>query len=75
MCEANACIACCAFDDGSSGFQEASFFGMLDDVEGGAIFDGAAWILEFSFAEDIAAGLLREALQSDQRGFPNCYSM
>ena len=50
MCETDPRITRCAFDDGAAGVKEAAFFGILDDVEGGAIFDAAAGILEFRFA-------------------------
>jgi len=48
--EAYTRVACCAFDDGAAGFQEAALFGIFDDVVGGAVFDAAAGVLEFGFA-------------------------
>ncbi len=50
MREAYTRVACCAFDDGAAGFQEAALFGIFDDVVGGAVFDAAAGVLEFGFA-------------------------
>ena len=50
MREAYTRVACCAFDDGAAGFQEAALFGIFYDVVGGAVFDAAAGVLEFGFA-------------------------
>jgi hypothetical protein len=52
--------------------QETQAFGIFDDEEGGTVFDGATWVLEFSFAEDVAAGFFRELFQADQRCLSNC---
>ena len=48
--EAYARVACCAFDDGAAGFEEAALFGVFDDVVGGAVFDTTAGVLELGFA-------------------------
>jgi hypothetical protein len=74
VCKSNSCIASRAFDDGAPRLQQAKSFGILDDVEGGAVFDGATWVLEFCFAEDVAAGFFGEALEADEGGFPDCYN-
>ena len=74
MCKANSGIASRAFDDGAPRLQQSESFGILDDVESGAVFDGAAWILEFSFAEDVAAGFFGEALEADEGGLPDCWA-
>jgi hypothetical protein len=42
---------------------------IFDDEEGGAILDGAAWVLEFGLSEDIAAGFFGQSLEADERGF------
>lgn len=62
MCKANASVSRRAFDDGATGLQQPELLGVLDDVEGSAVFDAAAGILELCFAEDIAAGFFGEAL-------------
>ena len=67
MGEADAGVSCCAFDDGAAWFEQACFFGVFDDEEGGAILDGAAGVLKFSFAEDITARFFGELLEADER--------
>ena len=62
MCEAYTGIAGGAFDDSAAGFQKPALFGIADYVEGCAVFDAAAGILEFGFAEDCGAGLLGEGM-------------
>jgi hypothetical protein len=73
VCEPNAGVASCAFDDGSAGVQETEALCIFDDEEGGAVFDGAAGVLEFGFAEDVAAGFLGEALEAYERSFADCW--
>lgn len=46
---------------------------MLDDEEGGAVFDAAAGVLEFGFAEDGAAGFFGEVLEANEGGFADCW--
>jgi hypothetical protein len=70
--ESNTCVSSCAFDDGSAGVQETELLGILDDEERSAVLDGTTGVLEFSFAEDVAAGFFGEFLEADQRGFSNC---
>ena len=41
---------------------------MFDDVEGRAVFDAAAGVLEFRFAQDGAAGLFAERGELDEWG-------
>ena len=60
--EAYARVARGALDDGAAGLEEAGFLGVLDDEERGAVFHRAAWVLEFGFAEDVAAGFFGELL-------------
>jgi hypothetical protein len=71
--EPDARVAGGAFDDGPAGLDQALLFGMLDDEEGGAVFDTAARVLEFGFAEDIAAGLFGELFESYEGGFADCW--
>ena len=75
MCEPYSCVPRGAFDDGAAGFQQPCFLGVLDDEEGGAVFDGAAWVLEFGFAEDVAASFFGELFQADERGFADCWEV
>ena len=63
--EADACVAGGAFDDGAARGEEGALFGVLDDVEGGAVFDAAAGVLEFGFAEDGAGCFGGEAVEAD----------
>jgi hypothetical protein len=51
------------------------FFCILNHEEGGAVFDGAAGVLEFGFSEDVTAGLFGEFLQTDEGCFANCYEL
>jgi hypothetical protein len=46
---------------------------MLDDEEGRAVFDTAARVLEFGFAEDVAAGLFGELFELYEWGFADCW--
>ena len=62
MREAYAGVSCRALYDGTPWFQQPEIFGVLDEEEGGAVFYGAAGVLEFGFAEDVAAGFFGEAL-------------
>jgi hypothetical protein len=48
--EANAGIAGGSFDYGPTGLEKATVLGVLDDIEGSAVFDGSAWVLEFGFS-------------------------
>lgn len=50
MGEADAGVAGGAFDYGAAGLEQAFLLGVFDDVEGGAVLDGAAGVLEFGFA-------------------------
>jgi hypothetical protein len=63
--EADACVAGCAFDDGAAGFEQAALFGVEDAVQGCAVLDAAAGILEFGFSEDCAVGLVGELAEVD----------
>ncbi len=56
--QADTGVAGGAFDDHASGFQQAAFFRILDDIERGAVFHRAARIQEFRLAVYVAAGFL-----------------
>ena len=56
-----------AFDDGPAGFQHAPPLGIAHDVERGAVLDRAAGVQELALAEDLAAGRLGRAVETDQR--------
>lgn len=47
--------------------DETLLLGVLDKVKGGSVLDGATRGHELGLREDIAAGLLRETAESDQR--------
>jgi hypothetical protein len=53
--------------------EEALALGIFDDEERGAVFDGASRVLEFGFAQYVAAGFFGELLEADQGGFANCW--
>ncbi len=72
MREADAGVSRCAFDDGAAGAELAAFFGIFNHVEGSAVFDTAAGVLEFGFAVDFAAGFVGKAGEADQGGVANC---
>jgi len=59
--EPDPCVAGGAFDDRPARAQLPPFFGILHDIQRGAVFDAAAGVLEFGFAEDLAAGFVGEA--------------
>ena len=65
--QADARVARRALDDGAAGLQITAGFGGPDHAERGAVLDRAARIHEFGFAEYFAAGLIRQAIQPDQR--------
>jgi hypothetical protein len=45
---------------------------MLDDVEGCAVFDAAARVLEFRFTEDVATCVFGELLEPYEGRLSNC---
>lgn len=65
-------IASGSFNDGTTGLEEALFFGVLDDEERSAVLHTTSGVLELRLAENIAAGLLGELLQANERGVANC---
>ena len=73
MCESDTSVAGGTFDYCSAWLEEAAALGVLDYVEGGAVFDGAAGVHEFGFAEDFAAGLIGDFVETDEGGVANCY--
>ena len=75
MCETNASVSGCTLDDGAARLQETLALGVFDDEEGGAVFDGAAGVLEFGFAEDGAAGFFGEFFEADEGGFADCWEV
>jgi hypothetical protein len=47
---------------------------VLDDERRGSVFDGAAGVGPFSFAEDLDAGkMLRQLVQADERGVADAF--
>src|SRR6185295_9307394 len=66
--EADARVAGRAFDDGAARLELAAFLGRLDDAARGAILDRAARIHELGLAEDLAAGLITQRAEADERG-------
>jgi hypothetical protein len=56
--EADPGIAGSALDDDAARAQQTALLGVLDDVEGGAVFDRTAGIEKLGLAEDRAPGLL-----------------
>ena len=74
MSEPNSCVTGRAFDDGTAGTEEACFLGGFDDIEGCTVFDAPAWVLEFSLAENFAAGLGGEGFQADERCLADCWT-
>ena len=69
--QADTGIACSAFDDTPTGLQFARCLCGANDAQCGAIFYRASRVEEFGFAENGAAGLLRDLLQVQQRGVAN----
>lgn len=72
MCEPDASVSGCAFDDGPARVEQAEALCVFDDEEGGAVFDGAAGVLEFGFAEDVATGFFGKLFEADEGGFADC---
>jgi hypothetical protein len=64
--QTDAGVAGCSFDNGAAGSQQAYLFSILDDVEGCAVLDATAGILEFGFSQDIAAGFPGEVVETDE---------
>jgi hypothetical protein len=48
---------------------------VFDDEERGAVFDAAAGVLEFGFAQHVAARFFGELLQPDERRLANCFGV
>lgn len=71
MGQSNSGVSSRALDNCSTRTEKSLFLRILDDVERGSVLDTSTGVLEFSLAQDIAAGLLREALQADQWGISN----
>src|ERR1700683_2126209 len=67
MRQANAGVARGALHHRAAGLELSAPFGIEHDRARGTILDRAARIHEFRLAEDLAAGLIAEATQSDQR--------
>ena len=65
--QADAGIAGGALDDDAAGPEQALLLGVADDEQPGAVLDRLARIDEFGLAENLAAGLLGSAFQTDQR--------
>jgi hypothetical protein len=74
VCKADARVAGSAFHDGAAWLKETAVFGVLDHVEGGAVFDATAGVLEFGFAEDGAFGLRGEGGEADEGSVADCAS-
>ena len=53
-------------------FSVPFFNGVLDDEQGGAVFDGLTGVQKFSFAKDRAAGFFRSPLELDQGRTADC---
>ncbi len=65
--EADARVAGGALDDGAAGLDQPLLLGVLHDEESGAVLDAAAGLHELGLAEDLAASLLRELVEPDER--------
>jgi hypothetical protein len=66
--EADAGVAGGALDDDAARLEQPPLLGVLDDLERGAVLDGAAGVQKLGFAENRTAGLLRGPTQFDERG-------
>lgn len=71
MRQTNTGVSGRALHNGATGLQETLLFRILDDEQRRAVLDAASGVLEFGFAEDVAAGFFRKALQTDQRSVAN----
>ena len=60
-------VACRALDDGPSGLDEALLLGVLDEVQRRSVLDRSSGGHELGLGEDVAAGLVGEAVQPDLR--------
>jgi hypothetical protein len=74
VCKANASVSCSSLDDGAAWLQQTEPLGVLDDIEGGAVFDAATGVLELGLAQDVASGFFGETLEADERGLANCWT-
>ena len=71
MGQPNSGVSSRALDNCSARTEKSLFLRILNDVKRGSVLNTSTGVLEFSLAQDIAAGLLREALQADQWGVSN----
>jgi len=72
MRKPNARVAGCSLDHGAARLQEPSLFGIADHVEGCAVLDAAARVLELGFAKDGALGFGGEFVQFYEGGVSDC---
>ena len=71
MREPNAGVACRTFNDSAARFQQAFLLGIFNDVKSSSVLNTPARILEFCFAEDVAAGVFGEGGEFDERCVAN----
>lgn len=69
MGQADPRVPCGTLDDGPTGLKQPLVFGVLDEEEGGSVFDRPAGGHEFGLGEDVAAGLFGEAVETDLSRF------
>ena len=67
MRQAYACVARRPFDDGAPGRQEPALLGVPDQRGRGAVLDAPARVEELGFRDDVAAGLVAQFGEADQR--------
>ena len=60
-------VACRALDDGAPWLDEALLLGVLDEVQRRSVLDRSSGGHELSLGEDVAAGLVGEAVEPDLR--------
>ena len=65
--EADAGVARRALDQRAAGLEQPLALEVFEDAAGGAVLDRAAGVQELGLAEDLAAGLVAEPAQTDQR--------
>lgn len=69
--ETNASVSGGTLNNGSTRLEQATLFGIFDNVQSGAILDTASGVLELGLAQNVTSRLVGETLHADQRSVTN----
>src|SRR5262249_12538308 len=69
--QADAGISACGFNDRSAGLDTSLAFSGFDHAQSDTVFDTAAWVHRFQLHQNLCPWILRNTLQTDDRGTAN----